>query len=300
MNPLHSQISHLLNKEITSLTLKGKGSVNNAYYIETSDGGKYIVKQERDIKEFEPENDLMKEAKIIEFLYDNNLGVSIPKVIFKSDSPQMYCYEYIEGEMLIQVWPTLSEEERISVCENLGIFHARIGKAITKSEAQTLGMKIDDSTGLHPEVEKEYLILLEDSEVPEEYKSLAKHTKEIFDTTLEDVIFQCVHNDAHHENILIKDKRISGIIDFGNTEYGEVAREFSRYIRDFPDHFEYIVLSYEKESGNTLLRKRLISNAFLSGFAEIIEDYKKGNLNREKAEKMVEKYKKLLKNVSNL
>lgn len=294
MPSLHSQISHLLNREITLFTLKGKGSVNNAYYIETADGGKYIAKQERDIKEFEPENDLITEARITEFLYDKNLGVSIPKVIFKSDSPQMYCYEYIEGEMLRGVWPNLSEEEKISICENLGIFHARIGKVVTKSDVQTLGMKIDDSKGLHPEVEKEYLMLIEDSEVPEEYKSLARRAKEVFDTTLGDVVFQCVHNDAHHENILIKENKISGIIDFGNTQYGEVAREFSRYIRDFPNHFEYIVLSYEKESGNTLSRKRLISNAFLSGFAEIIEDYKKGESNREKAGTMIKRYGKWL------
>ncbi|MDB5204136.1 MAG: aph(2)-Ib [Candidatus Taylorbacteria bacterium] len=294
INPLHSQISQLLNKEITLFTLKGKGAVNNAYYIETSDSRKYIVKQERDIKEFEPQNDLFTEAKIIEYLHDKDLGVSIPKVIFKSDSPQMYCYEYIEGEMLINVWPNLSEEEKISICESLGIFHARIGKVIDKTEALALGMKIDESVGLHLEVEKEYLMLLADPEVPEEYKSLAKHTKEIFDTTLDDVIFQCVHNDAHHENILIKENRISGIIDFGNTEYGEVAREFSRYIRDFPDHFEYIISLYEKVSDNMLSRKRVISNAFLSGFAEIVEDYKKGDSNREKAEIMIKKYRELL------
>lgn len=48
------QIQKLLGKKITQFVLKGKGACNNAYYLETDKGEKYIVKQEREIKEFQP------------------------------------------------------------------------------------------------------------------------------------------------------------------------------------------------------------------------------------------------------
>ena len=106
--------------------------------------------------------------------------------------------------------------------------------------------------------------------------------------------FQFIHNDSHHENIIIKDQKIAGIIDFGESKYGEVAKEFSRYIRDYPNYVEYIIRSYEKVSGNKLSRERLISNAFLSGLIDHIEGYRKGEESRLKAERAIEKYKEMI------
>ena len=45
----------------------------------------------------------------------------------------------------------------------------------------------------------------------ESFKDLAKKARDIFDKTNveENLVFQFIHNDAHHENILVKDKNIS-------------------------------------------------------------------------------------------
>jgi Ser/Thr protein kinase RdoA (MazF antagonist) len=206
----------------------------------------------------------------------------------------MYGYEYVGGDLLRGVWKSLSEDEKIDICRNLGKFHAEIGKKFTKEMAETIGIKIDMSADLHPEVSADYDRLIIDANVPENFKTLVKEAKSIFDRTQDKIVFQFLHNDSHHENIIIKDKAISGIIDFGNAEYGETAKEFSRYTRDFPDHFQYIVSSYEEESGNRLSRERLVNNALISGFIDIVEDYWKGGESREKAEKAIEKYKELL------
>lgn len=290
---LKLRIQELLGEEIAKFILKGKGAVNFAYQVETANG-KYIVKQEREDKEFQPQNDLVVEATIIQKLESLNLSLPIPKVVFVSDDPKMYGYKYIEGEILRSVWDSLTEEEKMNICHSLGHFHAEIGKKVTKEMSGASGIKINDSSGLHPEVAKDYDRLILDANIPSEFKSLAMKAKKIFDQTLDKIFFQFLHNDAQHENILIKDKEISGIIDFGEAEYGEVAKEFSRYIRDFPDHFQYIISAYEEETGNKLSHERLVSNALLSGFIDIIEDYRKGGESREKAEKAIEKYKKLL------
>ncbi len=291
---LKAKIQEFLKEKITQFVLKGSGACNNAYYIETREGGKYIVKQEREVKEFQPQNSLMVEATVAQELHHLELSLPIPRVVFVSEKPSMYGYEYMEGTMLKPLWESLSESERIDICQRLGRFHAEIGEKVTKEKSRELGIKIDESSKLHPEVAKEYKELMEANDVPERFKQLAEKAKQIFDTTQNNLVFQFLHNDAHHENILIKDKKISGIIDFGNAEYGEIAKEFSRYIRDFPDYFKYIISSYEAESGHKLSYGRLVSNAFLSGFIDIVEDYRKRGIDRIQAEKMISEYERLI------
>jgi len=292
---LKLKIQELLGEKITQFVLKGKGAVNFAYYVETADGGKYIVKQERSDKEFQPQNNLIVEAKVAQTLYDIKLSLPIPRVVFISENPEMYGYEYIEGDLMIEKWESFSENERVDICHQLGYFHAEIGKKFTKEMAGVIGIKIDMSANLHPEVSSDYDRLIIDINVPDNFKILAREAKLIFDKTQDNLVFQFLHNDSHHENIIIKNKVISGIIDFGNAEYGEIAKEFSRYIRDFPDYFKHIVSSYEKESGNNLSYERLVSNALLSGFIDIIDDYHKGGEDRLKAEKSIETYRKLVR-----
>lgn len=291
---LREKIQECLGKEITQFVLKGKGACNNAYYIETVGGGKYIVKQEREQKESEPQNNLLIEAAIAKHLHNLGLSIPIPHVVFVSEHPNIYGYEYIDGEMMIGVWDSLSKDERIGICHNLGRFHAEIGKKVGKETSQKIGIKIDESHGLHPEVLKEYHELMKSDDVPDQFKRLVETAMGIFNETLDRPVFQFIHNDAHHENVLIKDRKISGIIDFGNAEYGEVTKEFSRYIRDFPEYFTYIVSAYEKESGHRLSYKHLVSNALLSGFIDIVEEYRKGGNRREKAVNMISTYQKLL------
>ncbi|MEN9341921.1 MAG: Phosphotransferase enzyme family, partial [Candidatus Parcubacteria bacterium] len=223
-------IQKFLGKEILSFELKGKGACNNAYYVETNDGKRYIIKEERSDKETDEQNDLAVEGKLIQNLSGLGLSIPLPKIVFVSKNPKIYGYEYIEGDMLSGLWKSLSEKEKICIFRSLGLFHAELGEKFTKKMSEASGIEINMSPGLHPEVVKEYERLVIDDKVPKKYRDLVQHAKEIFEGTFDKVVFQFIHNDAHHENVLIKDKKISGIIDFGNAEYGELAKEFSRYI----------------------------------------------------------------------
>ncbi len=291
---LKETIQGYLGKEITKFTLKGKGACNYAYYIETQDGARYIVKREREDAEASIQNNLLVEASVAQQFYRLGLSIPTPRVVFVSEQPRMYGYEYIEGEMMRGIWKDLSEEQRIDICRNLGRFHAELGQKVTKQLAQKLGVQINESTDLHPEVLKEYTELVMSEDVPETFKILARRARKVFEDTRDRPIFQFLHNDAHHENILIQDARISGIIDYDDAEYGEITKEFSRYIRDYPAYFPYIVAAYEEASGNKLSYQHLISNAFLSGFDDIVEDYRKGGIDKANAEKMVSDYEKLM------
>jgi len=295
MNTAHKlKIQELLGKEIISCIVKGEGAVNVAYEVKTKDGGTYVVKQEREDKQFEPQNNLVTEARVAKQLNGLPLSVLTSRVVFISENPSMYGYEYIQGDLLRNVWGALSEEEKIDVCKSLGTFHADIAKKFTKEMSRACGIEISESTGLHPEIVSDYNRLIVDTTVPNNLIGLVKQARRMFDDTAKESVFHFIHNDAHHENILIKDKKISGIIDFGESMYGEVAKEFSRYIRDFPNHFQYIVSTYEQASGNKLSHERLVSNALVSGFVDIVEEYQKGGEYRLRAEKSVEVYKTLL------
>jgi aminoglycoside phosphotransferase (APT) family kinase protein len=289
---LKAHIQELLGKEITQFNLKGKGCCNNAYYLQTNDGAQYIVKQERSDKEMYEQNTLQVEAKVAKQLHD--LGFSTPKVVLTSEEPMMYGYEFIEGEMLIDVWKALTEEEKISICHELGAFHAGISKKFTKDMSVTAGVRISTLKGLHPEVLDDYNRLILRPDTPTQFISLVKRAKSIFDETINEVHFHFLHNDLHHENVIIKDKKISGVIDFGDSEYGETAKEFSRYVRDFPGHFMHIITTYEEKTGNKLPQKRIISNALISDFVDQVEAYQKGGEHREKAEQAMETYSRLL------
>ena len=294
-NDLKLKIQELLGRKIAKFSLKGKGAVNYAYYVESEDGEKFIIKQERNNKEFQPQNDLITEAKVAKQLYTLELSTPTPRVVFVSEDPKMYGYKYIEGDLLREVWQNFTEDEKVNVCRKLGYFHGEIGKKFTKEMAGDVGIIIDMSADLHPEVSTDYNRLILDANVPENFKTLVKEARSIFDRTQDRLVFQFLHNDSHHENIIIKDKMISGIIDFGNAEYGEVTKEFSRYIRDFPNHFQYIVSAYEEQSGNKLSSEHLISNSLISGFIDIVDNYKKGGKSRTEAETMIKTYANLLK-----
>ncbi len=296
MEKIRNKVEKILNENITECILKATGACNDAYYLRTCKGKKYIVKQERTVQEFTPQNTLIVEATVIKHLYKLHLSIPVPRISFISENPDMYGYEFIHGNTLIDVWSLLSEENKIKIFYDLGHFHAEIGKQISKEKAKELGVKIDNSLNLHPEVLSEYDEILSNEKTPETLKVLARKAKKIFDTTMisNKTVFQFIHNDAHHENIIIKNKKVSGFIDFGNAEYGEIAKEFSRYIRDYPHYFRYIVLSYEENSGNKLSYDRLITNALLSGLIDIVEDYHEGGEKRYNAENKIQIYRELI------
>jgi aminoglycoside phosphotransferase (APT) family kinase protein len=291
---LKLEIQKLLGVEIALFVLKGSGAINNAYYVETLTGDKLIVKCEKEIKDAEQQNNLVTEANIINILSGLDLNIPVPKVIFISEKTKMYGYKYIDGETLKSVWSKLTEEKRIYICKQLGIFHAEIGKKFTRKMAEEVGIQINLSANLHMEVVKEYSQILANEKIPEYIKILARQAKDIFDSTNNKAFFQFIHNDAHYENILINDEKISGYIDYDRADYGDITQEFSRYIRDFPDYFQYIVSSYEEASGNVLSLPRLFAASFLNGLIDNVELYFLGDGKRKQAENPIGKYKNLL------
>ena len=191
---LRLKIQGLLGKEITHFFLKGKGDCNNAYYIETREGGKYIVKEVRtDTEGGVQNNNSVTEGNLIKQLSTLGLSIHLPQVVFTSENPQMFGYEYIEGSMLREVWHSLLEKERIDICRTLGRFHAEIGKKLTKERAQKIGIIINEYTDIHPENVCDCRSTLASPDVPEEYKQLLNEARNVFDGAMDKLVFQFLH-----------------------------------------------------------------------------------------------------------
>ncbi|MDM1549544.1 phosphotransferase [Empedobacter falsenii] len=278
-------IENILEKKIVDFSLKGKGMCNNAWYAKTSDNEKYLIKQERPDKEAEEQNDLVTEAKTIQKLHEKNPNLPIPQIVFISELHKMYCYKYVEGEMMRGIWGKLSENEKILLCKDLGKFHAEFEISLSKDEAKNLGLNIDISTGLHKEIKEELDVFLNDSQILEKYKEVVKQICKIFDETDSEALFGFCHNDSHHENIIIREGRLACVIDFGDTEYGSIYAEFTRYVKDYPDYFEIIVKTYEELSNKKLSRTRLIAQTILDAIDDIRTDY-----DQEGREKIMRQY----------
>ncbi|MDO1449884.1 aminoglycoside phosphotransferase family protein [Rhodocytophaga aerolata] len=261
-------IEEKLNKRLISFSLKGEGMCNYAWYAISEDNQIYMIKQEKPEKEEEEHNDLLTEAGIIRKLNEKSSSLPVPQLIFVADNPKMYGYQYIEGEMMKSAWGFLSQQEKILLCEDLGKFHALLGNALTMEEIGELKVTNRWQAALEKETEDDVKLFLHDASIPQPYKQLIKRLYKIQHETKVLAHFGLCHNDSHHENILLNEGKLAGIIDFGDSDFGDVHREFARYVQDYPHYVEIIVNTYEKLSGKTLCRRRMLAISLL----EIVDD----------------------------
>lgn len=149
MNPeqIRVFVEHQLGVITIDAVLKGRGMCNNVYLVTTQGGDEIVVKEERPDKETDEQNDLMVEGGVMSFLTSIEPILPIPKVLFISDRPKLLGYQYIEGDLMIDVWKEMTEGMRTDVCRSIGIFHGALGRLIDEAQANKLGLQIDKSTG---------------------------------------------------------------------------------------------------------------------------------------------------------
>lgn len=246
---------------------------NYAWYIITDDGKKYMIKQEKEVKEESEQNDLFVEARTIQKLNIKKPSLPIPQVIFIVENPKMYCYQYAEGIIIRETWQFLSEQERITLCEDLGKFHFDLGYALTQEEIKQLRLKIDEAYHLEEETQEDIERFLADTTIDIEYKNVVATIYQTYQQTMQFVHLGLCHNDSHYENILVHHGKLSCVVDFGDTDFGDVHREFTRYFQDYPDYYELIVQTYENLSGRKLSRKRIIAQSILENLDDIPHHY---------------------------
>lgn len=148
----------------------------------------------------------------------------VPKIIHFDNSKTLIDYDYyvcnkIEGGNLYSVWHTLSEEERKAVigelCGYLKIINSHEADefiaAYGKPEGTWQERIMNEISGLLEEVEKRAILDAETLGV------IRKYIDENQDALREEK-FGIVYWDVHFDNILVKDGKITGILDFEGSE----------------------------------------------------------------------------------
>lgn len=270
---LKDTFQEFLKIKIVSTTLRWSGAANDAYFVEAEGVRKYILKVERDDSHVSEQNDLVVESRVITYLQNQDNTLPIPQIVFSSDAPKAYAYEYVDGETMDKAWDTLSTENKINLCKNVGELHAKLGAIINKDEALQIGIDTNEDPTITPAESEVLQEFMSNKSVSEHVKLLVRQAKEVFDETCDDAIFQFIHNDVHSNNILLSDGKLKGIIDFGDCEYGDVHKDFRFHVRRYPNHLQYIVDEYEKVSQKKLSQKRLISYAILRDLEQISNYY---------------------------
>ncbi len=273
---LEQVVAKKLGKSIVKFSLIGQGMCNNAWYVKTDEELEYLVKQEKFNKDTDEQNDLLVEAELLKKLNENNPSLLVPKIVYISEDPKMYCYDFISGDTMQNSWEDLVEEDRKLICENLGKFHADLGKSLTPNEIETIHLKINQDADFEKETQESVHVFLTDDNIPNNYKSIVEQVIEIFSKTKKDAVFGLSHNDSHHENILVNKGKFVSMVDFGDTEYGDIHAGLTRYIQDYPDYAEIVFSSYEKYSGNKLSRERLVAHTILNAVEDIRIDFQAG------------------------
>ena len=269
---LHTYIENSLSKQMKSLSLYGKGMCNDIWLAVTDDNHLFLIKQAREKTEEEEQNDLLLEARLIQKLKQENSSLCIPDVVFASESPRMYGYKYVAGDTMRDAWPTLAERERMELCESLGRFHSSLQTTLREDKIIELGI-----TNNHSQFDAEEIEDLErfigNTSVSLHYRQAIKYIFKIFASTNSYAFDRLCHNDTHFENILVYESKLACVVDFGDADFGDVHREFTRYYQDFPDYFEHIVHAYETDSGHNLSHQRIKTRAMLDIVDELKTEY---------------------------
>lgn len=280
MKNLIQEIENKMNIKITSHSFLGRGQCNDVYKLQT----KYrniCLKVKKGLDTTCELNSLSVEAKVFRFM--SKAGVSfVPKYISSSDN--YYLYEFIDGGSMKHVFAELSEEQKVSICKDIGKFHYELSR-LDKNKVLDLGI-----TEYQPEKNKlnpsEYNL----DRLSTKQKELVHQAYKIYVSSIRASKPQLLHNDAHDENIFItSDNPI--FIDFGDMIWRDVHYDFYRYVHDYPEYWKTIILEFEELSMIKLNRERIIAISLLrhlQGFILDIED--KDDFDRE-----LEYYSELLK-----
>lgn len=299
---LRRTVESLLGQEVVTLSLAKKGMCNDVYYAETTAGGRFSIKAERKDKSATEQNDLLIEANLLRRLNRQSHTFPVPQIAFVSESPILYGYRYVEGTVMFQAWLSLSDDERISLSTSLGRFHAILGKLITAADSLELGLR----SGPDENLERNCKRFLASSRPPIEWKKLVERAWSAFEETLSEAHYQCIHNDAHPENIIVNGSKLASVVDFGDCEFNDISKDLCYYVRHYPNHYRYVLDAYSEVTGNRLSEKRVVLHALLTDLVYFFSNPNQEQRELERIQKYcgipvntrVENYQRLLAEIS--
>jgi aminoglycoside phosphotransferase (APT) family kinase protein len=200
-------------------------------------------------------------------------NVAIPKVFGSNDNPPYLILSFIHGQVLsAEEINALSNEEQKEFAKNLAKFafkmHSTISLEKTIIDQKNAG--IDDFDF--------YKYALENFHFPKHEQD--RIAKEVFKTwkNLKYGGPKVVnHNDLNVMNLLFSDKKLVGIIDFGDARIGHAEQELRQLYRISEFILEIAIEEYEKLAGHALNKEAIKINAIVQELAAYANRIKEPN-----------------------
>lgn len=226
-----------------------EGYFNTAYLITFESGKEVILKIAplKDIQVQSYEKDIMKaEVECME-LVRQAVEVPIPKVLYYDFSRTIYASDYffmtrLKGDSLNSIKETLTEEERNSVELLTGKYNKEINSITGRgfgyyNKVEENKLWVDVFLGFFKD-------LFEDAErisldIGLHYSDIEKLMEKHREYFLEVTVPRLVHWDLWEGNVFVKDKAITGLIDFERCMWADVLLEVGfRSHNQKPDFLE--------------------------------------------------------------
>lgn len=261
-------IEQYFSAKISGLSLLGQGLCNTVYAFTISDR-KYCVKIERADKETNEQNDILVESRIIQEIFQKGVTRHVPEIFLVDSEHRLYVYDYFEGSNL-ENFSLLNNTEMEDLFLRLGAFHASLD-CLTKEEAQEIGMVVDETGTSITEFFSNDKIADLPKDWDQKWVQVVHSALRIYATTKPGHC-QCIHNDAHDRNIFVTPNMDNfRVIDFGDAMYGDVHLDFVSYVHAYPDYWRFAIEGFEKASGKSLSRERLIALALMRHLKGLIK-----------------------------
>lgn len=219
-------------RKVESFKELTEGLFNAAYLINFKDGSSSILKISAENNEgvLTNEVNLMEaEVKAMDIVY-NNTDIKVARVQYSDTSKEVcngnyFFMEKLEGESLFSIKDSISEDEKKVIYYEIG----EIERILTSIKGKRFGLLSNEENSFDNLFDFVYNLIsnvLNDGEKksvdigakPIEILEKLRDDKEIFNEVKEPVL---VHWDMWEGNIFIKDKHVSGIIDWERAMWGE-------------------------------------------------------------------------------
>jgi aminoglycoside phosphotransferase (APT) family kinase protein len=205
-----------------------------------------------------PRNEIAYKRSLFEKSILNDLktieSIHIPVVLDENDNPPYLITSFVKGKHLsLSEIDSLDKEYQHKFAKDVANFAYQMHSLLSVD----LAVRIRHGLGLDQINEEPWGVYFKknliDNKLPTEVKD--KFAKDYFgfwkeNDSKEDLLV--VHDDLHNENMLFQNKKLVGILDFGDTNIGTAEQELRQLYRINQDVVESAAKEYSKLSGKKL------------------------------------------------
>lgn len=213
---LKQLIENEFNLKITEMKKMGEGLESEAFLV----NGTYIFKHSKHSEAFKS---MAKEVEVLNYL-NGKISIDIPKIEFYSPEHHISGYKLVEGKILTpELFNGFAETEQENLAKDIALFVKEM-HALKLPDIEDLEINVLEDYKSDYEYLKEniYSLLPIESQnyLDNLYKSILNNENM---TNYKKVL---CHNDLSCNHILIKDNKLSGIIDFGDVAITDADKDF--------------------------------------------------------------------------